>query len=110
MNTKRSFIKDYRNSIDEIDAALVKLLDKRMSITEKIGNYKALENRPISDPVRETALLNRIQDLAKPDFASYDCCVFRTILDCSVAQQKRIKNKKNQSVLLKSPGFSKILA
>lgn len=45
-----------RDEIDEIDSDLVKLLQRRLSVTSKVGQLKSNVGRPIYDPVREASL------------------------------------------------------
>jgi len=63
----------YRDSIDNIDAALVYMLAERFKVTQAVGRYKAETALPPSDPGREErqiARLRRLADEAKldPDF------------------------------------------
>ena len=63
-----------RDSIDNIDAALVYLLAERFKCTKAVGKYKAAKSLPPADPVRETEQVARLRTLAKeakldPDFA-----------------------------------------
>jgi chorismate mutase len=63
-----------RDSIDNIDAALVHLLAERFKFTQAVGQYKAEHGLPPADPVREAAQIERLRALAKdakldPDFA-----------------------------------------
>jgi chorismate mutase len=64
----------YRESIDNIDAALVFMLAERFKITQAVGRYKAATGLPPADPGRETAQIERLRTLAKsanldPDFS-----------------------------------------
>lgn len=63
----------YRQSIDNIDAALVYLLAERFKVTQAVGRYKAENSLPPADPVREEAQIARLRKLAMeadldPDF------------------------------------------
>lgn len=58
-------LKEYRNSIDNIDAALVFLLAERFKITKKVGHYKKEHNLPPGDPEREKRQIARLRDLAE---------------------------------------------
>ena len=63
-----------RDSIDNIDAALIHLLAERFKCTQAVGEYKATHNLPPADPGRETAQIARLRQLATdakldPDFA-----------------------------------------
>ena len=63
-----------RNSIDNIDAALIHMLAERFKCTQAVGEYKAVHNLPPADPAREAAQIARLRKLAEdakldPDFA-----------------------------------------
>ncbi len=48
---------EMRNEIDNIDCEMVRLFEKRMNISKKIGDYKAEHGLPIYDAEREKAVL-----------------------------------------------------
>jgi chorismate mutase len=54
----------YRESIDNIDAALIFLLAERFKITKKVGEYKAVAGLPPADPGREEVQIARLRSLA----------------------------------------------
>ena len=54
----------YRDSIDNIDAALVFLLAERFKVTQAVGRYKAGAGLPPADPGREAAQVARLRALA----------------------------------------------
>lgn len=54
----------YRDSIDNIDAALVFMLAERFKITQAVGRYKATAGLPPADPAREAAQVARLRQLA----------------------------------------------
>jgi chorismate mutase len=63
-----------RDSIDNIDAALIHLLAERFKCTQAVGEYKASHDLPPADPSREAAQIARLRELAgkaklDPDFA-----------------------------------------
>jgi chorismate mutase len=55
----------YRQSIDNIDAALVFMLAERFKVTQKVGAYKAKAGLPPADPSREAAQIARLKELAR---------------------------------------------
>lgn len=55
----------YRESIDNIDAALVFMLAERFKITQAVGLYKAIAGLPPADPGREAAQVARLRTLAE---------------------------------------------
>jgi len=63
-----------RDSIDNIDAALIHLLAERFKCTQEVGRYKAEHGLPPADPGREATQIARLRSLAQaakldPDFA-----------------------------------------
>ena len=65
---------EYRQSIDNIDAALVHILAERFRCTKEVGLLKATHELPPADPAREEYQIERLRSLAKdanldPDFA-----------------------------------------
>jgi len=53
-----------RQSIDNIDAALVHLLAERFKFTQSVGRLKATTGLPASDPERERIQIERLRALA----------------------------------------------
>ena len=65
---------EFRDSIDNIDAALVHLLAERFKITQKVGHFKAAHTLPPTDKNREADQVAHLRELAEasnldPDFA-----------------------------------------
>jgi chorismate mutase len=63
-----------RESIDNIDAALIHMLAERFKCTKQVGELKARHDLPPSDLTREAAQIERLRRLAAsahldPDFA-----------------------------------------
>ena len=63
-----------RDSIDNIDAALIHMLAERFKCTQAVGEYKAAHGLPPADPSREARQIARLRSLAAeakldPDFA-----------------------------------------
>ena len=63
-----------RDSIDNIDAALIHLLAERFKCTQQVGRLKARLGLPASDPAREAQQVARLRALASsahldPEFA-----------------------------------------
>ncbi|MGR3492669.1 MAG: chorismate mutase [Shimia sp.] len=64
----------HRASIDRLDAILVYTLGERFAHTQAVGRLKAEHDLPPSDPAREAAQIERLEDLARradldPEFA-----------------------------------------
>jgi chorismate mutase len=54
-----------RQSIDNIDAALIHLLAERFKFTQQVGRLKAASGMPASDPERERVQISRLRALAE---------------------------------------------
>ena len=69
-----ALLAEHRKSIDRLDAILVFTLAERFKHTQAVGKLKAEHDLPPSDPAREAAQIERLEDLAKsadldPEFA-----------------------------------------
>ncbi len=83
----------YRESIDNIDAALVFLLAERFKITQDVGRYKAEAGLPPADPGREAAQIARLRSLAQtanldPDFSEK---FLRFVIDEVIRHHERVR-------------------
>ncbi len=56
---------ELRQSIDNIDAALVHLLAERFRCTQRVGRLKAAHGLPAADPAREAQQIARLRGLAE---------------------------------------------
>ncbi|MEV5874928.1 chorismate mutase [Streptomyces sp. NPDC052101] len=54
-----------RDSIDNIDAAVVHLLAERFKATQQVGQLKAVHQLPPADPARESRQIERLRRLAE---------------------------------------------
>jgi chorismate mutase len=85
---------NYRESIDNIDAALVFMLAERFKITKAVGRHKATSGLPAADPGRETAQIERLRALANsanldPDFSEK---FLRFIIDEVIRHHEKAKS------------------
>lgn len=67
-------LKEHRDSIDRLDAVLVYTLAERFKHTKAVGQLKAENTLPPSDPLRESQQIERLQRMAldadlDPEFA-----------------------------------------
>ena len=56
-------IEHWRNEIDEIDAELLRLLNKRALLALKVGALKQAADIPLCDPDRERTVVQRLQEI-----------------------------------------------
>ena len=85
----------YRESIDNIDAALIFMLAERFKITQKVGAYKAAAGLPPADPGREAEQVTRLRDLARaanldPEFSEK---FLRFVIDEVIRHHERAKER-----------------
>lgn len=93
MNDDR--LKRFRESIDNIDAALVFMLAERFKITQDVGRYKAQHELPPADAGREERQIARLRKLAQdanldPEFSEK---FLRFIIDEVIRHHERIKEE-----------------
>ncbi|GEC04114.1 chorismate mutase [Streptomyces spinoverrucosus] len=61
----RAELSRLRDSIDNIDAAVVHMLAERFKCTQQVGRLKALHRLPPADPAREARQIDRLRALAE---------------------------------------------
>ncbi len=86
-------LKGYRQSIDNIDAALVFLLAERFKVTQAVGRYKAQSGLPPADPSREENQIARLRKLAEdadldPEFSEK---FLRFIIDEVIRHHEKLR-------------------
>jgi chorismate mutase len=86
----------YRESIDNIDAALVFMLAERFKVTQSVGEYKATTRLPAADPGREEKQIARLRQLARdakldPDFTEK---FLRFIIEEVIRHHQQIRSDK----------------
>ncbi|KNX38302.1 chorismate mutase [Luteipulveratus halotolerans] len=84
----------YRQSIDNIDAALIHMLAERFKITQAVGRYKAEHELPPADPGREEQQIARLRGLAEsaqldPEFSEK---FLRFVIDEVIHHHERIRD------------------
>lgn len=67
-------LQNLRQSIDNIDNALIHILAERFRLTQTVGELKAAYHLPAADPQRESQQIARLREMAQsarlnPDFA-----------------------------------------
>ncbi|MET1025521.1 MAG: chorismate mutase [Dongiaceae bacterium] len=58
-------LQSLRDSIDNIDAAIIHMLAERFRCTQRVGALKAEHHLPPSDPAREATQVARLRQLAE---------------------------------------------
>jgi chorismate mutase/prephenate dehydratase len=89
---KENSLKGLRQEIDEIDKALLELLNKRAKIALKIGEIKRAKGLPFYDTVREKNIINNLIKFNKgPLPEEIIKTLFREILSATLALQEAQK-------------------
>ena len=92
-------LKNLRDSIDNIDAAIIHMLAERFRCTQRVGVLKAEHKLPAADPARETRQVARLRELAAtaqldPDFAEkYLAFVVREVIRYHEAAARELSEK-----------------
>jgi chorismate mutase len=84
----------YRDSIDNIDAALVFMLAERFKITQAVGEYKAKTALPPADQAREERQIERLRQLARDAKLDQDFTekFLRFIIDEVIRHHQKIRD------------------
>jgi len=77
-------LKRLRESIDNIDAAVVHMLAERFKATQQVGRLKADHHLPPADPARETRQITRLRQLAQS--ANLDPAFAEKLLNFIIAE------------------------
>ena len=88
-------LSQFRQSIDNIDAALIHMLAERFRITKAVGSHKAEVGMPPADPEREQEQIKRLRKLAEdagldPEFSEK---FLRFVIDEVIHHHERIADE-----------------
>ena len=89
-----SKLDDLRQQIDNIDDQLLKLINRRGLLAQKIGEEKALQRKTnhFHVPQRERAILERLKGQNKGPFPSSSInSIFREVFSATLALEKPLK-------------------
>lgn len=87
---------ELRTEINKIDDELIKLFEKRMEVSSKIGKYKKENNLPILNSQREREILNDISEKSPPEMKSYLRVLYSLIFELSRSYQEKIFEKNSE--------------
>lgn len=102
MSDKITDIEGLRQSIDETDAEISRLLERRLSLAREIGAYKRMHGLPITDTQREEAVLES-RKKAAGEHASSAEPLFRLLIE----ESKRVQRADLNVYLIGMPDCGK---
>lgn len=80
-----------RGAIDEIDSQIVHLFERRMAVTQQVGEYKQKNQMPVLDTTRHRAVLeSKANMVTDPSLKTDVTMLYETIMGISRRQQRRI--------------------
>ncbi len=91
-------LKEFRKSIDNLDATLIYVLAERFRLTKRVGEFKRDSGLPSTDKGREEKQIARLRALAAdaeldPEFAER---FLRFVIDEVIRHHERIKSEPGQ--------------
>lgn len=96
-------LSEIRVEIDEVDAAILELYEKRLGLTDEVAAYKISVGKPVYDKSREIAKLEKLSSMASSEFSGEAIrALFEQIMTVSRINQYKIMDKHN---LLADLGF-----
>ena len=94
-----------RREIDEIDAELVRLFERRMGVCRDVALYKQAHYMDILNAAREeTVLKSRAQQVSDPALAQSVMALFTEIMRLSREEQRRYLEAQTQTRLIAYSG------
>lgn len=82
-------ITELRGKIDACDDELIRLFKERMETAEQIAAYKAENDLPVFDRLRERDIISRVTEDQSEEMAMYIKMLYTTIFDLSRSYQSR---------------------
>ncbi len=89
------YLKDVRESLDEVDGEMMRLFERRMRLSEQIADFKMRTGMPIVDMERERKKVNGIARNASPDLAGYERTLYSLLSEMSKEHQRNMTDKGN---------------
>lgn len=86
--TAKPNLEELRREIDAVDQKILNLLHTRVALVLKVGEYKRERGIPVYDPVRESALLDRLSKAAEHPL---DSTTVRRVFERLVDESRRIE-------------------
>ena len=91
-------LKDLRVEIDAIDTDIIALLEKRITVADKVAQYKEANNLPVLDAIRERQKLHDLTDSCEGSMKSYVRSLYSVIFDISRDHQLKKMGQTTKSI------------
>ena len=93
METRKMTLAECRNRIDEIDEQILALYRRRMAVSAEVARCKSASGKPLFDPVRERAILERVGSEAGATYAPGAKLLFSALFNASRSLQRRLLHR-----------------
>lgn len=92
VNASPNEMDELRSGIDEVDAEIVRLLDRRAVLVRRVGDVKTRDGLDIYAPARERKVLDRAIELSGGEFPERGLeAVFREIISASISLEESMQ-------------------
>lgn len=88
-----------RARIDEIDAQIIELFERRMHIAADVAAYKRATGKPVLDKAREAAKIDKATELASDEFKKFIPPLFSMMMEMSRAYQHSLLDEISKGVV-----------
>ena len=82
-------LQELRRQIDQVDAGLIALLEKRFDVAASIADYKMANGLPVMDAGREEEKIAAVKAQCRPDTAELIGSLYGPIMAASRTYQAR---------------------
>lgn len=79
-----------RRKIDNIDAQLLQLFEKRMQAVLEVAHYKKEHGLTVFDSARERAVLDRVHEAALPEMADLAVSFWKSLIELSKCLERKM--------------------
>ena len=86
-------LEELRGQIDEIDAALIGLLQRRMDVAAGIAVYKRENGLPVLDASREVDKLRAVRSRCRPELGPYVTRLYEAMFAVSRDYQQSLLDR-----------------
>ena len=86
-------LEELRKQIDEIDAALISLMQRRMDVAASIAGYKRENALPVLDAAREADKLANIRSRCRPELGAYVARLYEAVFAVSRDYQQSLLDR-----------------